>query len=86
MVKLEKDELIVKLDKDNKLNDICKIQFASQVNNIKSLNEGLVKCKAKMEIVTSAKFDKGPNSKEIKLYIPLFKRNHKLNIRIMQLG
>ena len=53
------------------------------MNNTKRLDEELVKCKAKLEIVTSAKFDKGPNSKEIKLYIPLFKRNHKLNIRIM---
>lgn len=67
--------MIVKLDETNKLNDICKNQFASQVNKIKSLGGKLVK----FEIVTSVKLDEGPNSKDKKLYIytPPFRRNHK---------
>ena len=51
-------ELIVKLAEANKLNSICKNKFASQVDKIKSLDEELVKCKAKLEIVTSAELDK----------------------------
>ena len=66
--------MIVKLDETNKLNDICKNQFASQVNKIKSLGGKLVQFK----IVTSVKLDKGPNSKDRKLYIYTpFKGNHK---------
>ena len=76
MVKLEKEELIVKLDEANKLNDICKTQFYLKWIKIKSLDEEHVKFKAKLEIVSSDNLDKGPKSNDIKLYIPPFKRDH----------
>ena len=53
------------------------------MDKIKSLEEELVKCKAKLKILTSAKLDKGPNSKDQKLYSPPFKRDHNKNIRLI---
>ena len=38
-VKLEKDDLIAKLDEANNLNENLKIQISSQVEKIKSLEE-----------------------------------------------
>ena len=57
MVKLEKEELIVKLDKANKLNDICKTQFYLKWTKMKSLDKEHVKFKAKLEIVSSDNLD-----------------------------
>ena len=75
-VKLEKDELIAKLDEANKLNGTFKNQFSSQVDKIKSLEEQLVKSKTKVEKLTNAKLVVEPNSKEKDFYIPPFKRNN----------
>ena len=47
------------------------------MNKIKSLDDELVKCRAKLKSLTSAELDKGPNSKDQKLYNPPFKRDHK---------
>ena len=41
-VKLEKDDLIAKLDETNNLNENFKNQISSQVDKIKSLEEQLV--------------------------------------------
>ena len=57
MVKLEKEELIVKLDEVNKLNDICKTQFYLKWTKMKSLDKEHVKFKAKLEIVSSDNLD-----------------------------
>ena len=63
-VKLEKDELIEKLDESNNLNENLKNQLSSQVDKIKSLEEQLVESKAEIEKLTSAKLVVEPNSKE----------------------
>ena len=76
-VKLEKDELIAKLDEANNLNEKLKNQFLSQVDKIKSLEEQLVESKTEVEEITSAKLVIEPNSKEKDFYIPPFKRNNK---------
>ena len=73
-VKLEKDELIVKLDEANNLNENLKNQFSYQVDKIKSLEEQLVESKTKVEKLTSAKLAIEPNSKEKYFYIPPFRR------------
>ena len=48
-VKLERDELIAKLDEANNLNQKFKNQISSQVDKIKSLEEQLVKSKIDVE-------------------------------------
>ena len=48
-VKLEKDDLIAKLDETNNLNKKFKNQISSQVDKIKSLKEQLVESKTKVE-------------------------------------
>ena len=48
-VKLEKDDLIAKLDETNNLNENFKNQISSQVDKIKSLVEQLVEFKIKVE-------------------------------------
>ena len=48
-VKLERDELIAKLDETNNLNKKFKNQISSQVDKIKSLKEQLVESKTKVE-------------------------------------
>ena len=63
-VKLEKDELIAKLDEANNLNENLKNQFSTQVDKIKSLEEQLVESKAEIEKLTSAKLVVEPNSKK----------------------
>ena len=73
-VKLEKDELIAKLDEANNLNEDLKNQFSYQVDKIKSLEEQLVKSKTEVEKLTSAKLAVEPNSKEKYFYIPPFRR------------
>ena len=75
-VKLEKDDLIVKLDEANNLNENFKNQISSQVDKIKSLEEQLVEFKTKIEKLTSAKLLVKLNSKEKDFYIPSFKRNN----------
>ena len=63
-VKLEKDNLIAKLDEANNLNENLKNQFSSQVNKIKSLEEQLDEFKTKFKKLTNAKLIVEPNSKE----------------------
>ena len=48
-VKLERDELIAKLDEANNLNQKFKNQISSQVDKIKSLEKQLVKSKIDVE-------------------------------------
>ena len=69
-VKLEKDDMIAKLDEANNLNENFKNQISSQVEKIKSLEEQLVEFKIEVEKLTSAKFVVKPNSKEKHFYIP----------------
>ena len=71
-VKLERDELIAKLDEANNLNEKFKNQISSQVDKIKSLEEQLVESKTEVEKLTSAKLVVEPNSKEKDFYIPPF--------------
>ena len=75
-VKLEKDELIAKLDKANNLNENLKNHFSSQVDKIKSLEVQLVESKTDIEKLTSSKLIVEQNSKEKYFYIPPFKRNN----------
>ena len=75
-VKLEKDDLIAKLDEANNLNENFKNQISSQVDKIKSLEEQLVESKIEIEKLTNAKLVVEPNSKEKDFYIPPFKRNN----------
>ena len=48
-VKLERDELIAKLDEANNLNEKFKNQISSQVDKIKSLEEQLAEFKTEVE-------------------------------------
>ena len=75
-VKLEKDDLIEKLDEANNLNWNFKNQISSQVDKIKSLEKQLVDFKTEIEKLTSAKLLIEPNSKEKDFYIHPFKRNN----------
>ena len=75
-VKLEKDDLIAKLDEANNLNKNFKNQISSQADKIKSLEEQLVEFKTEIEKLTSAKLLVKLNSKEKDFYIPSFKRNN----------
>ena len=61
-VKLEKDDLIAKLDEANNLNENFKNQISSQVDKIKSLEEQLVESKTEVDKLTSAKLVVEPNS------------------------
>ena len=61
-VKLEKDNLIAKLDEANNLNENFKNQISSQVDKIKSLEEQLVESKTEVDKLTSAKLVVEPNS------------------------
>ena len=54
-VKLERDELIAKLDEANNLIKKLKNQISSQEDKIKSLEEQLVEFKLEVEKLTSAK-------------------------------
>ena len=74
--KLEKDDLIAKLDEANNLNENFKNQISSQVDKIKSLKEKLVEFKIKVEKLTNDKLVVKPNSKENFFYILPFKRNN----------
>ena len=70
-VKLEKDDLIAKLDEANNLNENFKNQISSQEDKIKSLKKRLVESKTEVEKLTSAKLLVEPNSKEKDFYIPI---------------
>ena len=61
-VKLEKDDLIAKLDEANNLNENFKNQISFQVDKIKSLEEQLVESKTEVDKLTSAKLVVEPNS------------------------
>ena len=75
-VKLEKDDLIAKLDEANNLNENFKNQISSLMDKIKSLGDQLVEFKTEIEKLTNAKLLVEPNSKEIDFYILPFKRNN----------
>ena len=60
-VKLEKDDLIAKLDEANNLNVNFKNQISSQMDKIKSLEEQLIEFKIEVEKLTSAKLVIEPN-------------------------
>ena len=85
-VKLEKDELIAKLDEANNLNENLKNHFSSQVDKIKSLEVQLVESKTDIEKLTSSKLIVEQNSKEKYFYISSFKRNNEeLNANIARI-
>ena len=75
-VKLEKDDLIAKLNEANHLNENYKNQISSQVDKIKSFEQQLVEFKTEVEKLTRVKLVVKPNSKEKDFYIPPFKRNN----------
>ena len=60
-VKLEKDELIAKLDEANNLNENLKNQFSSELDKIRSLEKQLVESKTEVEELTSVKLVVEPN-------------------------
>ena len=72
-VKLERDELIAKLDEANNLNEKFKNQISSQVDKIRSFEEQLVESKTEVEKLTSTKLVVEPNSKEKYFYVTSFK-------------
>ena len=86
MANLEKEELVVRLDEYNKKNEFLRNQISSQDEKMKSLEQVLVKSKAKIEnlICTKSVVDNRSVSvslkpKTEKVYIPPFKRNDKEN-------
>ena len=88
-VKLEKDDLIAKLDEANNLNENFKNQISFKVDKIKSLKKQLVESKTEVEKLTSVKLVVEPNSKEKDFYIPPFKMNNeelKANIVMIDKG
>ena len=52
---MKKYEFIVKLDNTNKLKEIFKNQYSSQVDKVKNMEEQLVEFKFKLEKLTSTK-------------------------------
>ena len=86
LANLEKEELVVRLDKSNKKNKFLRNQIFSQDEKMKSLEQELVEFKTKIENLTSTKsvVDNRSVSVSLKLktkkvYIPHFKRNNKEN-------
>ena len=84
LANLEKEELIVRLNKSNKKNEFLRNQLSSKDEKMKSLEQELFESKAKLENLTSTKpavSDKcvsvSLKPKAGKIYIPPFKRNHK---------
>ena len=84
LANLEKEELILRLDKSNKKNEFLRNQFSSQDEKMKSLEQELAYSKAKLENLTSTKHVVDDRSvfvsikpKDDKVYIPPCKRNHK---------
>ena len=87
MAKLEKEELIVRLDESNKKNEFLRNQFSSQDEKMKSLEQKLAKAEAKLENLSNTKLVVDNRSVSVsvphpvklkdKIYIPPFKRNYK---------
>ena len=86
MANLEKEELIVRLDESNKKNEFLRNQFSSQDEMMKSLKQKLAESEAKLENLSNTKLAINNRSVSIfvplkpkydKVYVPLFKRNHK---------
>ena len=80
MTNHEKEKLIVRLDESNKKNEFLGNQLTSKDEKMKSLEQELVKSKAKLENLTSTKLavvDKcvsiSLKPKAGKIYIPPFK-------------
>ena len=83
MANLEKKELVVRLDESNKKNEFLRNQISSQDEKMKSLEQELVKSKAKIENLTSTKPAVDNRSVSVslkpkteKVYISPFKRNN----------
>ena len=81
---LEKEELVVRLDESNKKNEFLRNQISSQDEKMKSLEQELVKSKAKIENLISTKLAVDNKNVSVslkpkteKVYIPPFKRNNK---------
>ena len=84
LANLEKEELVVRLDKYNKKNEFLRNQISSQDEKMKSLEQELVESKTKIENLTSTKpivdnrsVSVSLKPKTEKVYIPPFKRNNK---------
>ena len=84
LANLEKEELVVRLDKSNKKNEFLRNQISSQDEKMKILEQELVESKAKIENLTSTKLAVDNISVSVafkpkteKVYIPHFKRNNK---------
>ena len=84
LANLEKEELVVRLDKSNKKNEFLRNQISSQDEKMKILEQELVESEAKIENLTSTKLAVDNISvyvafkpKTEKVYIPHFKRNNK---------
>ena len=73
--------MIVKLDEANKLNETLKNQISSQVDKIKSKEEQLSEFKVEVEKLFSVKSIDEPNSKDIYIYIPPFKKNNEEELK-----
>ena len=86
LANLEKEELVVRLDESNKNNEFLRNQISSQDKNMKSLEQELVKSKAKIENLNITKLTVDNRSVSVslkpkteKVYISHFKRNNKEN-------
>ena len=96
MAKLEKEELIVRLDESNKKNEFLRNQFSSQDEKMKSLEQKLAKAEAKLENLSNTKLVVDNRSVSVsvphpvklkdKIYIPPFKRNYKEKAYVARLN
>ena len=86
LANLEKEELIVRLDKSNKKNKFLRNQISSQDEKMRSLEQKLAKSESKLENLSNFKLAIDNRSvsvsiplkpKDNKVYVPHFKRNHK---------
>ena len=87
LANLEKEELLVRLDKSNKKNEFLRNKISFQVEKMKSLEQELVESKAKIENLTCIKSAVDNRSVSVslkpkteKVYIPPFKRNNNENV------
>ena len=85
---LEKEELIMRLDKSNKKNEFLRNQFSSQEEKMKSLEQKIAESGAKFDNLSNTKLAVDNKfvsvffllkPKDDKVYIPHLKRNHKKN-------
>ena len=91
LANLEKEKLIMRLDKSNKKNESLRKQFSSQDEKMKSLEQKLVEAEAKIENLSNTKLtvdNKSVSASVLvkpkdKIYIPPFKRNHKENLILL---